>query len=166
MNGVGVGGRLVSLHPAVTGSYLQRAASLQLLNFRDGASIFTTDPAERRGSRDKRRISLAVASELVLVEDCYERPQRYCQMTGLMWKCSPNNQRPGPACRAGRFGLHLQPSEVLRNLFFSGDQGWAEFTVGCMNVSAGSSSLFTQSPIYHRAAKASPHAESAASGEV
>lgn len=129
-------------------------------------SIFTTDPAERRGSRDKRRISLAVASELVLVEDYYERPQRYCQMTRLMWKCSPNNQRLGPAPRAGHFGPRLQPSKVLLNLFFSGDQVWAEFTAGCMNVSAGSSSLFTQRPIYHRAAEASPHAESAASGEV
>lgn len=67
----------------VAGGRQQRAVS-STAQFCTEASIFTTDPAERRGSRDKRRISLAVASELVLVEDYSERPQRYCQVTGLM----------------------------------------------------------------------------------
>lgn len=109
-----------------------------------GMSIFTTDPGEWRGSRDKRQISSAVASELVLVEDYYGRPQRYCQTTGLTSKCSPNKQeaeRSGPIRRAGLFGL--RPSKVPLNLvFFTGDQAWAEFTAGCMNVSTGCLRLF------------------------
>lgn len=60
----------------------QRAALLH--NFALECQYLLETPLKRRGSGDKRRISLAGASQVVPVEDYRGRPQRYRQITGLM----------------------------------------------------------------------------------
>lgn len=63
-------------------------------------------------------VKLSTASKVVLIKDYYERAGRYCQMSGLLWKYSPNMATGGRKVRmtgwsTRRRGFHLSRTQYL-----------------------------------------------------